>query len=101
MSTNHPHLIRRGSTYRFRRRLPDPINGMLSRTHFDVSLKTSDPARARILARRLAVAIDRLAEHLRIMPDQSLPTPGCPSSEQSGRFESAVNGGFGSSGLAV
>jgi hypothetical protein len=33
--------------------------------------------------------------------DNAAPPLACPSSEQSGRFEAAANGGFGASGFAV
>ncbi len=76
MSTGHLHLTRRGAIYRLRRRLPTPLNTLLSRSHHDVSLGTAEPACARRLARQLTAAIDRLAETLAAMPKADLPTPG-------------------------
>jgi integrase len=70
------HLVRRGALYHFRRRLPPPLNRLLSQSHYRLSLGTPDPERARRLARRLAVAIDLIAERLAIMPRDRTPTPG-------------------------
>ncbi|NIA70981.1 hypothetical protein HBA54_20485 [Pelagibius litoralis] len=76
MPTPNQHLLRRGAIYHFRRRLPSPIKGILSRSHFDGSLQTADPARARRLARKISVAIDQIAEALQEMPTERQPTPG-------------------------
>jgi hypothetical protein len=70
------HLVRRGANYHFRRRLPPPLNRLLSQSHYRLSLGTADPERARRLARRLAVAIDVIAERLADMPRDRTPTPG-------------------------
>src|SRR3546814_6355468 len=60
----------------YRRRLPAPLKEILNRTHFDGSLETADPARARRLARQISVAMDQLAERLQAMPPSRQPTPG-------------------------
>ncbi|MEI4486687.1 DUF6538 domain-containing protein [Frigidibacter sp. MR17.14] len=56
------HLIRRGHFFHWRRRLPAQSTsfGVLQ-----VSLRTTDPARARILARRLTAESDRMFEDIR------------------------------------
>jgi len=76
MPTRNQHLRRRGAVYHYRRRLPAPLKESLSRSHFDGSLETADPARARRLAREMSVALDQLAERLQGMPSARLPTPG-------------------------
>ena len=64
--------------------------------------------RCLIAARSLQRQVERVGHVARFHRRAELPgddEPGevveCPSSEQSGRFEAAVNGGFGASGLAV
>ena len=76
MSTLNQHLVRRGAIYHFRRRLPTPLKEILSRSHFDGSLQTADPAHARRLARKVSVALDQLAERLQEMSPALKPTPG-------------------------
>src|SRR3546814_6308457 len=53
-----------------------PLKEILNRTHFDGSLETADPARARRLARKISVAMDQLAERMQAMPPSRQPTPG-------------------------
>src|SRR3546814_7763907 len=76
LSNLNQHLLRRGAIYHYRRRLPAPLKEILNRTHFDGSLETADPARARRLARQISVAMDQLAERLQAMPPSRQPTPG-------------------------
>jgi hypothetical protein len=76
LSILNQHLVRRGAIYHFRRRLPSPLKEILSRSHFDGSLQTADPALARRLARKVTVALDQLAEALQGMPPARQPTPG-------------------------
>jgi integrase len=76
MPTRNLHLRRRGAVYHYRRRLPDPLKEILNATHFDRSLETADPVRARKLAREMSVALDHLAERLQRMPPALKPTPG-------------------------
>src|SRR3546814_19732177 len=68
LSTLNQHLLRRGAIYHYRRRLPAPLKEILSRTHFDGSLETADPSRARPLARQPSVAMDPPATPLQPLP---------------------------------
>jgi hypothetical protein len=76
MSTAQSHLARRGALYYWRRRLPEPLNAALRRSHYALSLGTADPAQARRLARRLSVALDLFAEHIATMTVAETPSPG-------------------------
>ena len=76
MAVVQTHLFRRGAIYRLRRRLPNPLNTLLRRSHYDCSLRTADPAVARRRARRLSAAIDTLAETIADMPPARQPSPG-------------------------
>jgi hypothetical protein len=76
MPTRNQHLRRRGAVYHYRRRLPAALKEILNATHFDGSLETADPARARKLAREMSVALDQLAERLQRMPPALKPTAG-------------------------
>ena len=76
MPIRNQHLRRRGAVYHYRRRLPTPLKEILNQIHFDGSLETADPARARRLAREMSVSLDQLAERLQRMPLALKPTPG-------------------------
>ena len=59
MATNH--LFRRSAIYWWRARLPKPIASLIGRTHLARSLHTSQPDKARRLARRLSAVVEELA----------------------------------------
>jgi hypothetical protein len=56
---------RHGTTYFFRRRIPDDLRGVLGRCQLYRSLGTVDVREAVVRARALAVEIDRLFAHIR------------------------------------
>lgn len=74
MSTAHPHLFRRISTYHWRRRLPPPLARLLERSHLALSLRTDKHDEACRLARRLSVAVDRLADQIAAVPPGIAPS---------------------------
>lgn len=65
MATGCPYLIRRGAIYYARRRLPFPLNEILGRSHYTVSLRTAEPTQARQRVRALAVLVDSLCMNIR------------------------------------
>src|SRR3546814_14024069 len=56
--TSQTHLVRRGSRYYWRRRVPASLRTVFGKIQILKSLLTSDVHRARRLARRLDVAAD-------------------------------------------
>lgn len=58
MARQTPHLLRRGAVYYWRKRLSAPLDTLLRRSHYCVSLHTTDYQIAVRLARRLTVAFD-------------------------------------------
>lgn len=64
----HLHLFRRGAVYQWRRRLPAQSTETCT---LQVSLRTTDPNQARILARRLTAESDRMLDFIR----QEILTP--------------------------
>jgi hypothetical protein len=65
------HIIRRGAGYRWRRRVPKALVGLLGQDHMSASLRTTDRPMAQRLALRLSVATDEMFERLRTMPRQA------------------------------
>ncbi|MDD3610412.1 MAG: site-specific integrase [Halothiobacillaceae bacterium] len=64
---NQTHLVKRGSTYYFRCRIPADLLGHYGKAEIKQSLKTKDPATAKRLARQMAVELDREFEQLRLL----------------------------------
>ncbi len=65
------HIIRRGAVYRWRRRVPKALVGLLGQDHMSASLRTTDRPTAQRLALRLSVATDEMFERIRTMPRQA------------------------------
>ncbi|MCF4005542.1 DUF6538 domain-containing protein, partial [Pseudomonas aeruginosa] len=57
--------IKRGGIYWFRKRVPDDLQTVLSKREEKFSLKTRDPAEARILFARAAAEIEERWSNLR------------------------------------
>ena len=57
--TGYLHLLRRGSRYWFRRRMPGRIRPIIGRVHLTLSLKTSDPTLARSRCGQMTAAFER------------------------------------------
>ena len=59
------HLLRRGSTYYFRAKVPVDLQPDLGKREEKYSLKTKDPAEAKRLAHRASVEFDEKCERIR------------------------------------
>src|SRR3546814_12206204 len=71
--TSQTHLVRRGSRYYWRRRVPASLRTVFGKIQILKSLLTSDVHRARRLARRLDVAADMLFPEMSKMADKLTP----------------------------
>lgn len=75
MATGHLHLVKRGSRYCWRRRLPVFLGRAVGRSHVCRSLRTADPAIARQRARRMSVAFDDWLSITERSMSDGLPSP--------------------------
>ena len=69
MASNYLKQSRHGSTFYFRRRVPDDLRPVVGRPYLIKTLRTGKRRDAIILARALAARTDSLFHHLRIMPN--------------------------------
>lgn len=66
------YLIRRGDVFYWRRRLPRPLDALLGRSHYTISLGTSDRRFAARLSRALLDAFDCIQDEFAHMPPTSI-----------------------------
>lgn len=67
------HVVNRGRSISWRRRIPVRLVSAFRRSHLTLSLRTRDPVKARRLARRLSVVFDEFIEAMETANRQ--PTP--------------------------
>ncbi len=75
MSGRSIHLFRRKAIYYWRKRLPAPLDMLTGRSHYCVSLHTSNHRHATQMARAISLAIDEIEERIsRMAKKGKLPT---------------------------